>query len=99
MRDEVRRGTLKRGLFIFCFILIAGIGAGGGASAKAQEAATRAREVGKAPAEVTVTLNEQFFNSLLEVVFTRLNAPSFPLSIAKAGAENRLPAWAELGKP
>ena len=87
---------LKRGFVIsFGFILLAGIC---GATAHAQEAA-RAREVGKGPAEVTVTLNEQFFNSLLEVIFTRLKAPSFPLSIDGAGKEDKLPAWAKLKKP
>jgi hypothetical protein len=55
--------------------------------AQAQEA-TRAREVRTSPAaEVTVTLNEQFLNSLLDVMFTRLKAPSFPLSIARAGSK------------
>lgn len=48
------------------------------------QSATRAREVNPTPvAEVTVTLNEPFFNSLLDVVFTRLKAPSFPLSITR----------------
>ncbi len=31
-------------------------------------------------AEATVTLNEQFLNALLEAMFTRLGAPSFPLA-------------------
>ncbi len=86
--------------FIFNLILVAGIFAGSlNAAVSAQESATRAREVGKGPAEVTVTLNEQFFNSLLDAIFTRLKAPSFPLSIARAGSENKLPAWAALEKP
>ena len=63
------------------------------ADAQAQEA-TRAREVSTSPAaEVTVTLNERFFNSLLDVIFTRLKAPSFPLSIARAETKKNLPAW------
>lgn len=33
-------------------------------------------------AEATVTLNEQFLNALLEAMFTRLGAPSFPLSLS-----------------
>ena len=101
MRDEVRRGALKRGLVIFGFILIAaicGVNFSATVLAQGQDAATRAREVGRGPAEVTVTLNEQFFNSLLEVVFTRLKAPSFPLSIAKREKEEKLPAWAALKK-
>lgn len=90
----------KRGIVIsFVFILIAGIYSGSLGIAQAQETATRAREVGKAPAEVTVTLNEQFFNSLLEVIFTRLKAPSFPLSVAKGEREGRLPAWAARREP
>lgn len=52
--------------------------------AQAQEA-RRAREVrSNQAAEVTITLNEQFFNSLLDGIFTQLRAPSFPLSIAQA---------------
>lgn len=40
------------------------------------------------PAEATVTLNEQFLNSLLDAVFTNLRAPSFPLSLSKTDAES-----------
>ena len=91
-----RRG-LATGLNL---ILLAGIWAAGAVATAHAQAPVRAREVGKAPAEVTVTLNEQFFNSLLEAIFTRLKAPSFPLSIAaKSGAEDKLPAWAERDKP
>jgi hypothetical protein len=45
--------------------------------------ATRPRQTNStAPAaEATVTLNEQFLNALLEVMFTRLRAPSYPLSL------------------
>lgn len=93
------RGMFKRGLVIIGLILIAGIYLGSPAVAQAQETATRAREVARARAEVTVTLNEQFFNSLLEAIFTRLKAPSFPLSIAKGETEEKLPAWAALEKP
>lgn len=38
------------------------------------------------PAEATVTLNEQFLNSLLDAVFTNLRAPSFPLSLSRTDA-------------
>lgn len=59
-------------------------GQGWRAFAQTPRAATRAREVKPSPAaEVTVTLNEQFFNSLLDVIFTRLKAPSFPLSLTR----------------
>lgn len=70
-------------------ILIVCVAAGSSSTALAQaQSATRAREV-KAPpaAEVTVTLNEQFFNSLLDAVFTRLKAPRYPLSLTSAGAK------------
>ncbi|MBD0369564.1 MAG: hypothetical protein ICV60_01820 [Pyrinomonadaceae bacterium] len=40
------------------------------------------------PAEATVTLNEQFLNSLLDAVFTNLRAPTFPLSLAKTDTES-----------
>jgi hypothetical protein len=65
----------------------------------AQEAA-RARAAGTSPAaEVTVTLNEQFFNSFLDAVFTRLKAPSFPLSITKADSDKNRPAQAKGDAP
>ncbi|MDT4898548.1 MAG: hypothetical protein QOH25_3625 [Acidobacteriota bacterium] len=87
----------KRALaIVFSFIFVAGIA---GQSfdiityAQSQESA-RAREVRTSPAaEVTVTLNEQFFNSLLDVIFARLKAPSFPLSISRAEPKNNRAAW------
>ena len=89
-------------LFVFGFVLIAGI-AGQSfdttAFAQAQES-TRAREVRSSPAaEVIVTLNEQFFNSLLDVVFTRLKSPSFPLSLTKAAPTKNQPVWNSRDKP
>lgn len=52
------------------------------AFAQTQEV-SRARQVAAPPpAEATVILNEQFLNTLLEVMFTRLRAPSYPLSIS-----------------
>ena len=55
-----------------------------GQSAFAQtEAASRARQANAAPAaEATVTINEQFINSFLDAMFTRLRGPQFPLSLA-----------------
>lgn len=90
---------LKRVLgMVFSFVLIAGLtGQGLDTSVFAQsQEAQRAREVrNNQAAEVTITLNEQFFNSLLDVIFSQLRAPSFPLSIAKAGPEKSSPALAE----
>src|SRR5437868_1180117 len=52
------------------------------------QTASRAREVRATPsAEVTVTLNEQFFNSLLDAIFTRLRAPRYPLSLTSKDAK------------
>ncbi|HEX8847200.1 MAG TPA: hypothetical protein VF791_21325 [Pyrinomonadaceae bacterium] len=67
----------KRGLvIIFClFVAVTGQGLSADAFAQAQNAPR---------AEVTVTLNEQFFNALLETIFTRMKAPSFPLSLASS---------------
>jgi hypothetical protein len=53
------------------------------ATRPAQTTAT-APAVAAPAAEATITLNEQFLNALLEAMFTRLGAPSFPLSLASA---------------
>lgn len=92
----------KRALaIVFSFIFVAGVT--GSSFDKAvfgqTQNASRAREVRASPAEVTVTLNEQFFNSLLDVIFTRMKAPSFPLSITQADPKGNRPAWATWGKP
>jgi hypothetical protein len=92
---------LKRGLAIvlnLIFIIgLTGQSPDGAVFAQAQ-GTSRAREVKTNQAEVTVTLNEQFFNSLLDVVFTRLKAPSFPLSITKNGPEENRPVKSAQGK-
>jgi hypothetical protein len=50
-----------------------------------RQATQRAAPAPVAPAaEATITLNEPFLNALLEAMFTRLGAPSFPLSLASA---------------
>jgi hypothetical protein len=58
----------------------------GAQTAKAQRART-VRESPSAPtaapAEATITLNEQFLNSFLEAMFTQLREPEFPLSISQ----------------
>lgn len=73
---------LKRGrAALLSLIIIAGCAVHdfeGGVFAQTRQA--RASQV----AEVTVTLNEKFFNLLLDTIFTRMKAPAFPLSIAKA---------------
>src|SRR3954465_10765778 len=67
--------------------------------AQAQNA-TRAREVkSSTAAEVTVTLNEQFFNSLLEAIFTRLQSPRYPLSLTSAGTKEREASAVSLKMP
>jgi hypothetical protein len=96
MKDKGVTGMFKRALgVVFSFVFVVGI-AGRSfepvAYAQAQES-TRAREVRTSPAEVTVTLNEQFFNSLLDVIFTRLKAPSFPLSLTKGEPKKNRPSW------
>lgn len=66
-----------------------------GESAVYAQTQERQRSVGQPasaqlpPAEATVTLNEQFLNSLLDAVFTNLRAPSFPLSLSKTDAPAR----------
>jgi hypothetical protein len=96
MRDEGEKGMLKRVLgMVFSFALLAGVaGQSLEATVFAQsQDAVRAREVrASQAAEVTVTLNEQFFNSLLDAIFTKLKAPSYPLSLTKAGPEKNSPA-------
>ncbi len=62
-------------------LMMSGALAQGGAQ---QQRRVRARQVEAAQpaAEATVVLPEQFLNSLLDVMFTKLKAPSFPLSLA-----------------
>ena len=79
---------LKR-MFVVALGLMISSGVGSGFAttsilAQTQEA-SRARQTTTttAPpvAEATVTLNEQFLNALLDAMFTRLRAPSYPLSL------------------
>jgi hypothetical protein len=94
---------LKRSLAIIFSLTFAACVAGNVSSVEAlaqAQKATRAREVKAAPAaEVTVTLSEQFFNSLLDVIFTRLKAPSFPLSLTRAEAEKNDTSLSEWKAP
>jgi hypothetical protein len=55
-------------------------------STLAQETATRGRRAAdsSAPAEATVTVNEQFLNSFLTAIFDHLNEPSMGLTIGGA---------------
>src|SRR5215210_4630417 len=62
--------------------------------------ATRARQTVPPPAaEATVILNEQFLNALLEVMFTRLRAPSYPISIGRLGQKDASPAETQKKNP
>ena len=60
----------------------------------AAQGASRARQASAPPAaaEAIVTLNERFLNAFLEVMFARLNRPSFPLALARSDAEEDEPA-------
>jgi hypothetical protein len=92
----------KRGLLVAFGLLFVTSSAGQSLNATAlaqTQEATRAREVRATPAQVTVTLNEQFFNSLLEVIFTRLKAPSFPLSIARIETKKNGPPFEKWRAP
>ena len=63
-------------IIIFCFTTV-----------KAQEStATRDRRAvtNDAPAEATITVNEQFLNSFLAAIFDNLSEPSMPLNIGGA---------------
>jgi hypothetical protein len=52
------------------------------------ERANRARQARSIPSgEVTIILNEQFFNSFLDAIFTNLKAPSYKISAARGGRE------------
>lgn len=86
---------LKRVLATILNLVIAACGAhyslSASVHAQAQEA-TRVREVRTSPAEVTVTLNEQFFNSLLETIFKSLKAPTFPLSLTRGDQQRSAPS-------
>lgn len=66
---------------VSCFVV-------GGATYAQEQRAKRPRTVNDPPAaEVTVTLNEAFINSLLDGMFTRLREPEFPLSIVQNKSE------------
>jgi hypothetical protein len=70
---------------LFSLIIIVCVAANSSTALAQTQTATRAREAkATGAAEVTVTLNEQFFNSLLEAIFTRLKSPRYPLSLASA---------------
>lgn len=75
---------IKSTLVLIVALLISAQGFSLTAFAQA-ERSTRARQtnVPAAAAEATVTLNEQFLNSFLDAMFTRLRGPQFPLSLTK----------------
>ena len=81
----------KRALVIACALIIGAsvIGNDFTTVVLAQgRSAARARRASIRPdppaAEMTITLNEQFFNSLLDAIFKGLRAPSYPLSLTSA---------------
>jgi hypothetical protein len=41
------------------------------------------------PGTATLTLNQQFFEAVLQTIFRDMNAPAFPLNLAKQNAEAR----------
>ncbi|HEV7859017.1 MAG TPA: hypothetical protein VGO91_10410 [Pyrinomonadaceae bacterium] len=79
---------LRRELVMWVLVMVCAVSVGGVRTADAQgENGSRARQVRAIPsAEVTIVLNEQFFNSFLDEVFTDLNAPSYKI----AGASEAL---------
>ena len=61
----------------------------------AQETATRERRASiSAPAEATITVNEQFLNAFLTAIFDNLNEPSMPLTMG--GAKSTLQCASEI---
>ncbi|HEY0386251.1 MAG TPA: hypothetical protein VGC64_09585 [Pyrinomonadaceae bacterium] len=63
------------------------------------ERPSRARQASAPAAEATLTLNEQFLNSFLDTMFTRLRGPRFPLSLTgvKLPDANRADAATAVG--
>ncbi|HEX8746234.1 MAG TPA: hypothetical protein VF717_03485 [Pyrinomonadaceae bacterium] len=86
---------MKKRLLSAAFTLILSVGLYGAHAPAASAQAEQQRQNGGQrqssqlpPAEATVTLNEQFLNSLLDAVFTNLRAPSFPLTLSKTDIES-----------
>lgn len=79
-------------LMVLCLALIM-IAQGFSQAVFAQaERDSRTRQVSVAPAaEATVTLNEQFLNSFLDAMFTRLRGPQFPLSLTSVEPQPKMP--------
>ena len=48
-------------------------------------------QVGTPPATAQIVLKQEFFNQILQTIFTDMNAPSFPLQLASNAAENDNP--------
>ena len=78
MREKASKTLLLT--FFICLTL---------ATANGQE--ERSRTSAPAASEVTITVNEQFFNSFLDVMFANLKAPSTPLVIMPSD-KDRSPA-------
>lgn len=75
-------------MFVIAFSVLLGACVAGkisGASNAFAQNSTRARQTNTSPsAETTLTISEQFLNSLLDAMFTKLKAPTFPLALAGA---------------
>ncbi len=71
------------------------IGVGQTSRERKAEGSKQAARPSLPPAEATITLNEQFMNSLLDAVFTNLRPPSFPLSLTKTDAPATTPTAPE----
>lgn len=78
-------------VFLSIALIVSGQCALSSAFAQA-ERASRARQADAAPAaEATLTLNEQFLNSFLDAMFTRLRGPQFPLSLTSVKPQPEQP--------
>ena len=71
------------------------IGVGQTSRERKAEGSKQAARPSLPPAEATITLNEQFMNSLLDAVFTNLRPPSFPLSLTRTDAPATTPTAPE----
>ena len=79
--------SIAFGLILFVSLFYASVPQASAQREQRQNAGKQPARPQLPPAEATVTLNEQFLNSLLDAVFTNLRAPSFPLSLSKTDSQ------------